>query len=372
MLGEVCEFEYGSGLPERDRLKGSVPVFGSNGVVGYHNVAITQGSAIIIGRKGSIGQVNYSEVPSWPIDTTYYVDASKTSCDLHWLYWLLKWLRLDVLNKATGVPGLNRNDAYRQVIPLCPLLEQKRIAAKIQELMQEVERARVACEKHLEAAKALPAAYLRQVFESEEAKKWERKRLGEVLSVLETGSRPKGVVFEIKEGIPSIGAEHLNSLGGFNLNNIRFIPEEFYQTMKRGQIQKKDVLVVKDGATTGKVSFVDDNFPCGKAAINEHVFRLRGKTFLNQEFPFWFLYSPAGQSQIQQEFHGSAQGGINQKFVDGISIPLPSVPVQQRIASDLKEKMVEVEKLRTSIEKQLEAISVLPHAILRKAFKGEL
>jgi len=180
-LGEVCKFEYGSALPERDRLGGEVPVFGSNGVVGYHNIAITQGPTIIIGRKGSIGQINFSKTPCWPIDTTYFIDSSKTQCDLIWLYWLLKWLKLDSLNKATGVPGLNREDAYDQLVPLPPTVEEQRcIAAKIQELMQEVERARAACEKQLEAAKALPAAYLRQVFESEEAKKWERRRLGEV------------------------------------------------------------------------------------------------------------------------------------------------------------------------------------------------
>jgi len=84
-------------------------------------------------------------------------------------------------------------------IPLPPLPEQKRIAAKIQELLAEVERARTACEARLEAARALPQAYLRQVFESEEAKKWERRRLGELGFVcdgdwiLAENFRPSGV-----------------------------------------------------------------------------------------------------------------------------------------------------------------------------------
>ncbi|MEO0277966.1 MAG: restriction endonuclease subunit S [candidate division WOR-3 bacterium] len=166
-LGEVCEFEYGTGLPERDRKGGSIPVFGSNGIIGYHNSAITQGPTIIIGRKGSIGQVNYSDVPCWPIDTTYYIDSSKTNCNLLWLYWLLKWLRLDLLNKATGVPGLNREDAYNLVIPLPPVEEQSRIAQILQEIMSEVEKARSACEKQLEAVNALPQAYLRKAFRGE-------------------------------------------------------------------------------------------------------------------------------------------------------------------------------------------------------------
>ncbi len=273
---------------------------------------------------------------------------------------------------AVGQQRVPQEFLENYIIPLPPLPVQRRIVAKIQELMQEVERARKSCEKQLETAKALTAAYLRQVFESEEAKKWERKRLEEMLDIIESGSRPKGGVFEIKEGIPSIGAEHLNPFGGFLFNNMRFIPKEFYEKMKKGKVQKGDVLVVKDGATTGKVSYVDDDFPYGIAAINEHIFRLRGKEFLTQEFLFWFLYSPLGQIQIQQEFHGAAQGGINQRFVNGVYIPLPPLPTQRRIASELKEKMAYVEKLRISIEKQLEAINALPQAILRKAFRGEL
>ncbi|MCW1309410.1 MAG: restriction endonuclease subunit S [Candidatus Nanoarchaeia archaeon] len=200
---------------------------------------------------------------------------------------------------------------------------------------------------------------------------WRWVRLGKVLATIESGSRPKGGVFEIKDGFPSIGAEHLNFSGGFNFDNMRFIPNEFYQEMKRGKIQRYDVLVVKDGATTGKTSFVSKDFPYEKDGINEHVFRLRGKEDeLMQEFLFWFLYSSIGQSQIQQEFHGSAQGGINQKFVNGVLIPLPPLENQHRIANYLKEKMAEVEKLRIAIEKQLESIKDLPQAYLKGVSGG--
>ena len=63
---------------------------------------------------------------------------------------------------------------------------------------------------------------------------------------------------------------------------------------------------------------------------------------------------------------------ISKRQVEGFEIPLPALPVQQRIASELKGKMIEVEKLRIGIEKQLEAINGLPQPILRKTFRGEL
>ena len=163
-LGEICELAYGASLPGRDREAGNVPVYGSNGVVGYHNTPITTGSTIIVGRKGSIGEINYSDVACWPIDTTYYIDGSKTSCDLHWLFLLLRWLRLDIFNRATGVPGLNRNDAYNQFIPLPPLYKQRLIASELKEKMAQTEKLKEAIEKQLEGIDALPKAILEKAF----------------------------------------------------------------------------------------------------------------------------------------------------------------------------------------------------------------
>lgn len=108
---------------------GHCAVFGSNGAVGGHSAAITHGETLIIGRKGSFGEVHYSRESCWPIDTTYFVDSSGTGANLRWLYYALRTLRLTDLNRAAAIPGLNRDDAYRQALMLPPLAEQRRIAA---------------------------------------------------------------------------------------------------------------------------------------------------------------------------------------------------------------------------------------------------
>lgn len=128
-LGDVCELRYGKSLPEGSRKGGPVPVYGSNGVVGYHNQAVTDGPTIIIGRKGSLGEVAFSPMGCWPIDTTYYVDSSATSANIGWLAYCMRQLRLTELNRAAAVPGLNRDDAYAKTILLPPAAEQNRIAS---------------------------------------------------------------------------------------------------------------------------------------------------------------------------------------------------------------------------------------------------
>ena len=342
-LGEVCQFEYGTGLPEHDRQKGNVPVYGSNGIVGYHSVSITEGPAIVIGRKGSIGQAHYSSVACWPIDTTYYVDASKTSCDLQWLFFLIKWMRLDAFNRATGVPGLNRNDAYSQVISLPPLLEQKRVAAKVQELMKDIEYACTACEVQLEAAKTLPSSYLRQVFESEEAKKWERKRLGEVCE-FSNGKFIRREEIKAQGIYPVYGA---NGLIGF-ADRI---------------LLDKSVIIVGRVGSCGEI-----NKSSGPAWITDNTIVLAPL----KDLDFDFLYLALKTLKFEELRAASVQPLITQSDLKAALISVPCLSEQKRIADELNDKIASVEKLKADIEKQLETIKALSQAIFRKAFRGEL
>jgi len=134
-LGAIISFEYGESLPEIKREgSGKVPVYGSNGIVGYHSKAITKGPSLIIGRKGSAGAIQITTVPCYPIDTAYFIDNFE-NLDQKFIFYLLTSLKLGSLDKSTAIPGLNRNDAYNLVIGFPPLAEQHRIVAKVDRLM---------------------------------------------------------------------------------------------------------------------------------------------------------------------------------------------------------------------------------------------
>ena len=130
---EVCTLEYGASLPKKKRVDGPYPVMGSNGVSGCHNEFLIKGPAIVIGRKGSAGEVTYVEDDCFPIDTTYYVKiVDEDVTDIRYLYYVLKSLNLPALRAGAGIPGLNRNDVYREhKIPLPPLEIQREIVAEI-------------------------------------------------------------------------------------------------------------------------------------------------------------------------------------------------------------------------------------------------
>lgn len=158
---------------------------------------------------------------------------------------------------------------------------------------------------------------------------WQYVQLSEILDSIESGKRPKGGTNNITKGISSIGGEHLNEEGSFNFSKCKFIPQSFFENQKRGIIKKHDILIVKDGATTGKVSFVDENYPFTKSMVNEHIFILRPTPNVNPKWLFYYIFSSYGQSQIKHNTHGMI-GGINTNFIKNFHVLLPPRNIQEK------------------------------------------
>jgi type I restriction enzyme, S subunit len=162
----------------------------------------------------------------------------------------------------------------------------------------------------------------------------ESSNLIDFLLNFESGKRPAGGA--VDSGAPSLGGEHINADGTLKLNPMRFVPNDFFKTIKKGIIKKDDILVVKDGATTGRVGFVDQYFPYPEAAINEHVFLLRAD--LSKAYPkflYYLLRSERGNAQLMTDFRGAAQGGITKGFVEKVLVPKYPLDNQRKIVEIL-------------------------------------
>lgn len=117
-LKYVTRFAYGEALPTDEVQDGPIPVYGSNGRFASFSRANTGSPAIIVGRKGSYGKVNWTHEACFASDTTFVVDERTTSHHLRWLYWLLQALDLDKGSDEAAVPGLNRDNAYEREVLL--------------------------------------------------------------------------------------------------------------------------------------------------------------------------------------------------------------------------------------------------------------
>jgi type I restriction enzyme S subunit len=118
-LGEVLELNYGKALKQDTRREGQIPVFGSSGIVGYHDTSLVKGPGIIVGRKGNVGSVFWSDADFYPIDTAYFVTSS---LPLRFMFYELQ--TKNFINNDAAVPGLSRYQAYslETIIPPSDLL----------------------------------------------------------------------------------------------------------------------------------------------------------------------------------------------------------------------------------------------------------
>lgn len=198
------------------------------------------------------------------------------------------------------------------------------------------------------------------------------KPLSYYVTDLQSGSRPKGGVRGIETGIPSVGGEHLNSYGGFDFSSIRFVSPDFANGITKGKIKQNDILIVKDGATTGKVSFVDDSFPYNNATINEHIFILRTNEKIIPKFLFWYFWCRNGQTEILKNFQGSAQGGINRSFLDGVDVPDLPIEYQEKVIKKLDSYLSRCWLDQTRLKKARSLISKFRQSVLSAAVTGKL
>jgi type I restriction enzyme, S subunit len=136
-LGEVGFLNYGKSLPKRKREEGTIPVYGSSGIIGTHNKALIPGPSIIVGRKGNVGSAFWCDQPSFPIDTVFYIAPEESNV---FLYLNLK--HQNFINTDAAVPGLNRNYAHKLPV-LMPseslLLHFEEIAAPVHKQITTLE-----------------------------------------------------------------------------------------------------------------------------------------------------------------------------------------------------------------------------------------
>jgi type I restriction enzyme, S subunit len=369
-LGEICEFKYGKSLPEARRTGGEISVYGSNGIVGYHNEAITDGMTIIVGRKGSFGEINLSPVSCWSIDTTYYIDRSATDADLRWLAYQLAVLKLTELNKSAAVPGLNREDAYRKKLLLPPIAEQKRIAA----ILDKAEELRGLRRKALEELDAIVQSIFFEMFGDpiKNQKGWKTLTIGEL-------APEKGSIVDGPFG-SSLKPEAYTSSGvrvirNYNIHDAFFDQSEFvYVTKKKfGEIYRSHVcsgdILLSTKGTIGDVCIMP-NLPEESVLSASGTVRIR----LPQNAPLLaeFIVYQMIRKSYKQYLKGF-ESGTNQKYLNlsGIrkmKLVVPPLQLQQEFAR----RVEAIEQLKVTHRESLAQLDALFASLQHRAFRGEL
>ena len=300
---EVCTLEYGASLPKKNRVDGPYPVMGSNGISGYHNEFSIKGPAIIVGRKGSAGEVAYVDSDCFPIDTTYYVKTVDTErTDIAYLYHLLKTMDLPSLRGGAGVPGLNRNDVYQKYqLPLPPLEVQREIVAEIEGYQRVIDGARAVVDNWRPRIAIDP--------------EWPLVEIGELCTVVRGSSpRPKSDPRYYGGSVPRLMVADITRDGMYSVPQVDSLTEE--GATKSRPMKKGDVIITVSGnpglpTILGVDACIHDGF-VGLRNVHKNV---------DQEYLYWNLLS-------QHKAHGMQSVGavfknLTTHQIREFKIPLP-------------------------------------------------
>jgi len=256
----------------------------------------------------------------------------------------------------TTIAHLPREKLIRLSIPLPPLAEQERMAGRLTRQLAAVERARAAAQDRLAAAEALPAAYLREVFEGPEASGLPT-RLGDICEVVSgfAWSAPK--FNRDGRGLPVIRIQNVDAVSN---REFLFWEHEFED---RFLVRHGELLLTLSGSF--RVAAWDGPL----ALLNQRIVKIVPSPGLDV---LWFLHAMRVRlGDIEMMGKDALVSNVSINDIRDLEFELPPLPAQRRIAADLARRLGEAEHLAACIREELAAIETLPAALLRAAFGGE-
>lgn len=376
-LGEILKLEYGKPLPKEKRItNGIYPVYGANGIKDWANLTYVDKPAIIVGRKGSAGELVISNGPFWPLDVTYYVTFDERKYDLKYIYWLLKTLNLPSLAKGVK-PGINRNDVYNIVIDKPKdITQQIKIAKSLDSAFEKIDKAIELSEMNLLNSRDIFRVTLEKTFKSL-LSDGEHVFLPEIV---------KNEKYAIKRG--PFGSTLRKSYfveKGYKIyeqkNAIRdnchigryYINEQMFGELIAFAAKPGDILISCSG-TIGRTTIVPENAEVG--IINQALLKVTidpNKMPL-EYFRYFFNWMVQGGG-IDEKTKGSAiKNIVSVKELKNTPIPVPNKDLNEilKVVGMLDVAKSNSTKLESVLQIKLDKLLNLKSSILDKAFKAEL
>ncbi len=361
-LGEVLKLEYGKPLPNDKRIPdGKYPIYGANGEKGKTNEFYYDKKTILVGRKGSAGEINLTDEKFWPLDVTYFVTFEGKKYDLMFLFHLLSLLELPKMAKGVK-PGINRNEVYDVKVNFPPLLEQQRIVAILDEAFAAIAKAKANTEQNLKNAKELFESYLQSVFENK-GEGWEENTLGEVCEISSKLIDPKKPEFQ---ELIHVGAGNIESQKG-TLLNLKTAKEE---GLISGKFLFDESMVLYSKIRPYLMKVLNCNF---QGLCSADIYPLLPfKEKITKDFLYHLLLS---KDFTEYAILGSQRAGmpkVNREHLFAYGITLPPLKDQQTIVQKLDALSVETKQLEAIYQQKINDLDELKKSILQKAFAGEL
>ena len=393
---DFISIQRGHDLPERKRVPGEIPVIGSNGIVGFHNLPKGLVPGITIGRSGSIGNINFLEKPYFPLNTTLYVTDFKDNHE-KFVYYFLKNFEFSNFDSGSVQPTLNRNYIYTATVKYPDVGEQKIIAEFLESFDRKIELNQKMNETLEEMAKSLfkswfidfdpvrakaegrPTELSKEIsdlfpnsFEDSELgeipKGWQIGKLVDVI-FLDSGFAYKGIKKGIGENLlTTMGCVSYNSR--FNDKGIHRYDGNFKDStiVKPGDICISSHDVTQDRNHLGAPFIIPKTYENKSIASATNTFIVR----IVNEFSREFLYQTFKSKRFRQEMIASAKGTaiihVSKDSVLNFKFCKPTNSIIENFSKITQPIVVKLENNKDEIA----TLSELRDTLLPKLISGEL
>ena len=391
-LGNIIKISSGNFLPaEKMNQNGKIPVYGGNGINGYHDEYLIDKPTLIIGRVGFYcGCVHLSKGKAWVTDNAFITQFSENNIDIKFLQWLLIFSDLGKNDNATAQPVVSGKKIYPLVVPLPPLAEQKRIVEKLEEILPLVDEygkneeilskmnqklPKQICQSILQYA--VQGKLVEQNPQDEPASELLKRIKAEKEQLIKDGKIKKEKPLppitqdEIPYDLPQ-GWQwcYLNNIttqihygytasaiqsGDVKLVRITDIQDNQikwdnvpYCDISEGNknkylLQNNDILIARTGGTIGKTYLVKNIME--QAVFASYLMRAIPSLHANSEYIKLFMDSPLYWEQLKNFSMGTGQPNVNGQSLNKLKIPLPPLAEQMRIVAKVEELMKLVDML---------------------------
>jgi type I restriction enzyme S subunit len=307
-------------------------------------------------------------------------------------YWVRSNSFVDeIVARSVGVsyPAINSSDIGNLPFPCIPIEEQRAITTFLNRETERIDTLIAKKERQVELLQEKRAALISQVVTKglnpgakmkdceivwlgKIPEHWEKKKFSRVFQVRgRIGWRgyTSEDLRDKDEGVLVLGATNIDDKGKIDLSKPTYVSREKYEESPEIKLKGGELLIVKVGATIGKVGLVPADFT--EATINPNLMLARSKKAESKYF-FYFLHAKAMQAIIGLEKMAGAQDAINQEFISNLSILFPPIPEQSEIAEYLDRETDKIDRLVDRVEQSIDNLKEYRTALISTAVTGKI
>jgi len=304
---------------------------------------------ILMSVRAPVGPINLSTQHICIGRGLAAIRASKKVNRDYLFYYLLKHESEIVGNTGAVFNSINKNQIGNIPIPIPPIEEQKQIVALLDQAFTAIDQAKANIEKNIVNAKELFQSKLNAIF-SQKGDGWEEKSLGEVCENLDNKRIPITKNKRVSGEIPYYGASGI----------VDYVADYIFD---------EDLLLVsEDGANLLARKYPIAFSISGKNWVNNHAHALKFQNMTSQIFIEYYLNS----IKLDDYISGMAQPKLNQRMLNSILVPFPSIEIQEKIVFMVKKLSIHTKSVNNQYQQKIINLEELKKSILQKAFSGAL